>query len=592
MSVDETSTRCILDRTVINDDTIESMSDVGLSLFATLCGRNRGAFVTDPPDGDTYGCLKLPSQWQQAVGIETESNGTDVPDIVTANDIKDNFLNGKITPTQAVDLFDLLTQTVYQSSPNVNKDPYACNVNGLATLDCASSGGRSLLINKSMMIRSVTLAGLVKPEPWVTGGQALTLEQARDLYTPQDFADMKSLGLNAVSIPLDRFNDDVQDLLDHVLSMVAEAGLKAILAVEKVRKKEPNSIANVVTMATTPSNKEVVAAVSVPTLADVATARAISSSLPLLVSINGGDLLTLQVPDDQVYAALDLGRSHTVADIASGSSEEDRSKLFYHEAIACTLRSPIEYTVCYSKVPVFMAKGFDLSIDDCILQGTPAFRDYGQCDRFNETVSSPWWEKHRASLAARQLFAYEQSLGWSFSAWKILDGNDDDDDNALLDTPAKLMALKHVAAAKLFPDLTNNDDSLWKGACLDMPVSDFILGDETLAPTPGPPPDCGNGWWNYTTNSCSYWIPPPPTPAPVPVTCAPAPDCPICEPAVVEPVTAATTATTTTTGDNSKGLLVAESVVAGAAVAFLISFFVFRGRSGSSQRSDYDTIPN
>jgi len=31
------------------------MDDVGLAVFASLCGANRGAFVLQPPDGNTYG---------------------------------------------------------------------------------------------------------------------------------------------------------------------------------------------------------------------------------------------------------------------------------------------------------------------------------------------------------------------------------------------------------------------------------------------------------------------------------------------------------------------------------------------------------
>ena len=46
---------CELDREVLNEDTVSSMNDLGLSVFAKLCGFNRGAFVLDPPDGKTYG---------------------------------------------------------------------------------------------------------------------------------------------------------------------------------------------------------------------------------------------------------------------------------------------------------------------------------------------------------------------------------------------------------------------------------------------------------------------------------------------------------------------------------------------------------
>ena len=45
---------CVLDRTVINEETLGNMTDMALSIFASACGKNRGAFVSDPPDGNTY----------------------------------------------------------------------------------------------------------------------------------------------------------------------------------------------------------------------------------------------------------------------------------------------------------------------------------------------------------------------------------------------------------------------------------------------------------------------------------------------------------------------------------------------------------
>ena len=89
------------------------------------------------------------------------------------------------------------------------------------------------------------------------------------------------------------------------------------------------------------------------------------------------------------------------------------------ESITCIDRSPIELLDCYRDMPVYVTKGFDLAIDDCINQDSEDFKDYGQCDRFDETVGSGWWERHRQSLADRQLFAYLKGLGWTFSGWKL-----------------------------------------------------------------------------------------------------------------------------------------------------------------------------
>lgn len=171
-------------------------------------------------------------------------------------------------------------------------------------------------------------------------------------------------------------------------------------------------------------------------------------------------------------------------------------------------RSPIEWLDCYRDMPVYITSGFDLAIDDCINQGGEDFKDYGQCDRFDETVESGWWERHRLSLASRQLFTYSKGLGWSFSAWKLYG---DEESDGVLDAPEKLLCLRDVAAAGLMPELSTASDL--GAACLNGPKADFVMGDETYAPTPGPH-DCGNGWWNATTEQCDYWIPPPPAPEP------------------------------------------------------------------------------
>jgi hypothetical protein len=47
--------KCKIDSVILNEDTLADMTDIGLSFFAATCGKNRGAFVVDPPDGKTYG---------------------------------------------------------------------------------------------------------------------------------------------------------------------------------------------------------------------------------------------------------------------------------------------------------------------------------------------------------------------------------------------------------------------------------------------------------------------------------------------------------------------------------------------------------
>lgn len=51
----QTTATCILDRSILNEETLPYLRDVGLSIYASACSKNRGAFVLDPPDGHTYG---------------------------------------------------------------------------------------------------------------------------------------------------------------------------------------------------------------------------------------------------------------------------------------------------------------------------------------------------------------------------------------------------------------------------------------------------------------------------------------------------------------------------------------------------------
>ena len=46
---------CKIDQDILNVETLPEMNDIALSFFASACGKNRGAFVLDPPDGQTYG---------------------------------------------------------------------------------------------------------------------------------------------------------------------------------------------------------------------------------------------------------------------------------------------------------------------------------------------------------------------------------------------------------------------------------------------------------------------------------------------------------------------------------------------------------
>ena len=66
----------------------------------------------------------------------------------------------------------------------------------------------------------------------------------------------------------------------------------------------------------------------------------------------------------------------------------------------------------HKDMPVYITSGFDLAVDNCIQKDDANFQDYGQCDRFDETIGSGWWMRHRQSLASRKLYTYSKGLGF------------------------------------------------------------------------------------------------------------------------------------------------------------------------------------
>jgi hypothetical protein len=268
-----------------------------------------------------------------------------------------------------------------------------------------------------------------------------------------------------------------------------------------------------------------VIALSLPSSTHIEAARNASTKLPLFVPTTSKELTSISTDDPYVFGSLNLDHTSSIADVASDSSFNDRLKMFYHENIACSARSPIEYSACYRDVPLYVSGGFDASTDDCVNADDAAkFKDYGQCGRLDETVDSHWWFVHRQSLLSRQLTSFEKGLGWTYPAWKLYD--DDADSLGFLNTPAKLKSLKHVAAAGILPSL--KDSAPAQLACLNPPLADFAMGDDTFAPTAAPPPACDGGWWVAGEKKCAYWVPPPPTGAPTP--CPDMPEEEVCPP--------------------------------------------------------------
>lgn len=502
--------------------------------------------------------LELPESFAELSGATDVSENTT---IITSNDIQHQFEDSNITASDTLHMLNYLIERVYHSTPDVDITPYACEFSGLATLECKGSSKPQLLEEP---LRAVTLAGVLVPAPWATGGKVLSLEKAKDFYTMLDFIEMKNLGLNAVqlAVPTVTFNSydengkEIMEFLKSLLQDIRIAGLETIINLVSTADELDAIVAAGAFCAETDG----VLAMTLPpaTLLDTKTVvksiRVQAPVLPIFIPTSQAFLTTMDGEfDDHVYGALDLPHTGSVGDVASSTSGDDRSKLFYHEATSCITRSPMEYSDCFKDLPLFLASGFDLSIDDCIHSGEESFKDYGQCDRFNETVDSEFWHRHRASFAARQLFAYEQGMGWSFATWKLYDNKS----VGALDEPAKLMALQDVVKAGLFPSL--HDEVPAQEACLNPPEPDFALGDDTLPPTLAPPPDCGNGWWNMTTEQCDYWIPP--TPAPTEA-------CPICPDC-----------------SSTKGPVVA-ALLGGLIVGGLL------GKLLGKKRNDYSAIPN
>jgi hypothetical protein len=72
-------TTCVLDDQILNRYTIHHMTNLGLSIFADVCGRNRGVFVDVAPSEQqgeqptatataaTYSCLTLPPSFAKGL---------------------------------------------------------------------------------------------------------------------------------------------------------------------------------------------------------------------------------------------------------------------------------------------------------------------------------------------------------------------------------------------------------------------------------------------------------------------------------------------------------------------------------------------
>jgi hypothetical protein len=527
--------------------------------------------------------LSFPTNFAQLAGSST------IIPIPDANAIPRQYAAQNMTAADTVDMLDYYVQAVYKSSPDNSKTPFGCEINGLASLTC---GTRRTPLATGEPIRAVGLEGLFTSAPWATGGKELTLSHAEKFYTAQDFEDMKDLGLNTVqiSVPTALFRvggEGHKALLTQILRYVKNAELQAILVLVSTGDEPDALLAAASFCVDHPFSVLglVLPEHTVSLFSDMITSvRVVAPKLALFIPSDGNDSTTVTAQDKHVYGALKMGHVSTIADIASSSSEEDRNKLFYHEAISCMARSPLEYLQCYRNVPSYVMNGFDLSIDDCTLKGTSLFKDYGQCDRFEETIDSKWWDRHRASYAARQVFAYERGMGWSFATWKLYDDDSVSLSSSSSSSSAGLIT-KNVVAAGLFPSLNTGVVNVAQLACLNPPENDVGMGDATLSPTPVPPPNCGYGWWNATTSKCDYWIPPP-DPTPSPTT-----GCPICETCSSPSSSSSVSATAALSTFPSAEFTPIQAGGIGAVVAVIVTTILFK-TVFKPRRGDYQSIPN
>ena len=472
---------CRLNAKVIDASTFgEVAGELAGSLLAGLCGRNRGIFVLEPGDGHVYSCGKFPAAWaEDKTLLEDEAVPWDANGVVT------QFEAGSLDAEAAVKVYDAFAQAVFASSPGAEGDIHACDAGGLVALDCDD------VDVAAAPLRLVSAAGLYVDDD---GSGAVR-------YGPEDFGAIKALGLNGLRIPVPASFFETEssvfaETLYATMQAAANSGLSEfVVALRGAHGTE--EVANAVKFAATVSAQFAgrIAAVEVDASADVGqSAVAAAAAAGVLVARRVPDEDALRTFDEASTSetALSFGqdRASTVVDVASSTPAEDRAKLFYHEAVACGSVAPLRFAACAKRKPVIVSS-FSLAIDDCGVPRKDRAGDFGQCDNLDDRLESPWWRRHYASLARRQVHAFEMAgAGWAFGRWKF-------PDSSHLHGAAKAqLALKDAADLGWFPPLgdaaaATKDDGdsdeqqqqKSRGACLHAPVPDFALGDATLAPT-------------------------------------------------------------------------------------------------------------
>ena len=298
-----------------------------------------------------YRCTSFPESFSTNAGL---SSSAAIPD--SAN-LTQTFAAGNITAAATVDIVNEYIATVYASSSGVDTNPYACDVNGLATLnncDKSTTDTPTSLRSDGDIVKSVTLAGAFVPVTWATGGKILTMDEVKDFYTSKDFRQMVDLGVNTVQIPVpcDAFYDrksEVVDTVSHLLERADKAGLSAIIVLVMADDKEDENITaemidkHISLAAKFASDTSNVIALQLPTPSPslLSAVRSVSRTLSVLVPTNVGQINNLSFPpDSNIFAALDVGATTGVANVASSDSESDRMKMFYRELLHRVIDEP------------------------------------------------------------------------------------------------------------------------------------------------------------------------------------------------------------------------------------------------------------
>jgi len=289
-----------------------------------------------------YSCTAFPEVFSTNAGLDSSAA---IPD--SAN-LTQTFTAGNITAAATLDIVNQYLTAVYSSSDGVALNPYACDMNGLATLDNCDSDSKSNTSNSLRsdgdIVKSVTLAGAFISQPWATGGkEELSMDEVKDFYSSKDFQEMAELGVNTVQIPVpcDAFykQGEVADTVSHLLEKADKAGLSAIITLVAMDMEDEDITADMIdehisAAAKFASDSSTVIALQLPSPNSslLSAVRSETSDLAVLVPTNKGQLSNLSFPpDSRVFAALDVWQSTSIADIASSDSESDRMKMFYRE---------------------------------------------------------------------------------------------------------------------------------------------------------------------------------------------------------------------------------------------------------------------